>query len=627
MLRILKYLSKAEIGQMLIALVTIVGQVFFDLKLPDYMSDITTLVEMPGSAMSDIWIAGGKMLLISLGSVACAIVTGYISARVGSSFTQRLRSLECRKVESYGPAEMSKFSAASLITRSTNDITQIQMFITIGLQLIVKSPIMAVWAICKIAGEGFEWTLATGIAVVILLVAVVIMMAMVMPKFKAMQKLTDNINLVARENLTGLRVVRAYNAEDYQEAKFTKANKDLTDTQLFTNRVMAFMMPLMNTVLNGLMLAVYWIGAYLIDAAGLTDKLNVFSNMVVFSNYSVQVIMSFLLMSMVFVLWPRADVSAQRVLEVLDTDPIVKTGTKTAADVARLGGGKTGTVEFRNVSFTYPGSREATLEGIDFTAEKGQTVAFIGSTGSGKSSLINLVPRFYDVSAGQVLVDGVDVREYDLKALRDKIGYVPQQSVLFKGTVASNVSYGDDVNGASSADVEMADTYTPAGRKREAEFIAAGKRAEGAAMPAEQMNRVKAAAGVAQATEFVERMDGTYPAPIAQGGSNVSGGQKQRLSIARAVYRHPEILIFDDSFSALDFKTDREVRDALAKEAKGSTKLIVAQRIGTIMNADRIIVLDDGKVVGQGTHQELLDACDVYRQIAESQLSQSELTA
>ena len=627
MLRILKYLSKAEIGQMLIALVTIVGQVFFDLKLPDYMSDITTLVEMPGSAMSDIWIAGGKMLLISLGSVACAIVTGYISARVGSSFTQRLRSLEFRKVESYGPAEMSKFSAASLITRSTNDITQIQMFITIGLQLIVKSPIMAVWAICKIAGEGFEWTLATGIAVVILLVAVVIMMAMVMPKFKAMQKLTDNINLVARENLTGLRVVRAYNAEDYQEAKFTKANKDLTDTQLFTNRVMAFMMPLMNTVLNGLMLAVYWIGAYLIDAAGLKDKLTVFSNMVVFSNYSVQVIMSFLLMSMVFVLWPRADVSAQRVLEVLDTDPIVKTGTKTAADVARLGGGKTGTVEFRNVSFTYPGSREATLEGIDFTAEKGQTVAFIGSTGSGKSSLINLVPRFYDVSAGQVLVDGVDVREYDLKALRDKIGYVPQQSVLFKGTVASNVSYGDDVNGASSADVEMADTYTPAGRKREAEFIAVGKRAEGAAMPAEQMNRVKAAAGVAQATEFVERMDGTYTAPIAQGGSNVSGGQKQRLSIARAVYRHPEILIFDDSFSALDFKTDREVRDALAKEAKGSTKLIVAQRIGTIMNADRIIVLDDGKVVGQGTHQELLDACDVYRQIAESQLSQSELTA
>lgn len=497
------------------------------------------------------------------------------------------------------------------------------MFITMGLQLIVKSPIMAVWAVCKIAGEGFEWTVATGIAVVILLVAIVIMMAMVMPKFKAMQALTDNINLVARENLTGLRVVRAYNAEDYQESKFTKANKELTETQLFTNRVMAFMMPLMNTIMNGLMLAVYWIGAYLIDAAGLKDKLTVFSNMVVFSNYSVQVIMSFLLMSMVFVLWPRADVSAQRIMEVLDTEPIVRNGTKTAADVAKTG--QRGTVEFRNVSFTYPDSREAMLEGISFTAKQGQTVAFIGSTGSGKSSLINLVPRFYDVSQGQVLVDGVDVRDYDLKSLRDKIGYVPQQSVLFKGTVASNVSYGDQPG--ESSDVEMADTSTPAGRKREAELIAAGRAAEGADMPAEQLDRIKAAAGVAQASEFVERMDGEYSAAIAQGGSNVSGGQKQRLSIARAVYRHPEILIFDDSFSALDFKTDREVRDALAREAKDSTKLIVAQRIGTIMNADRIVVLDDGKVVGQGTHKELLEDCDVYRQIAESQLSQSELTA
>ena len=576
MLRIMKYLSKAEIGQMLIALVTIVGQVYFDLKLPDYMSDITTLVETPGSHMKDIWIAGGKMLLISLGSAACAIITGYIAARVAASFTQRLRSLEFRKVESFGPAEMSKFSTASLITRSTNDVTQVQMFIT-----------------------------------------------MVMPKFEAMQALTDNINLVARENLTGLRVVRAYNAEDYQEAKFTKANKDLTDTQLFTNRVMAFMMPLMNTIMNGLMLAVYWIGTYLIDAAGLKDKLTVFSNMVVFSNYSVQVIMSFLLMSMVFVLWPRADVSAQRIMEVLDTEPIVENGTKTAADVAKTG--QRGTVEFRNVSFTYPDSREAMLEGINFTAEQGQTVAFIGSTGSGKSSLINLVPRFYDTSQGQVLVDGVDVRDYDLKALRDKIGYVPQQSVLFKGTVASNVSYGDQPG--DPAEVEMADTSTPAGRKREAALIAAGEAAEGADIPAEQLNRVRAAADVAQASEFVARMDGGYSAAIAQGGSNVSGGQKQRLSIARAVYRHPEILIFDDSFSALDFKTDREVRDALAREAKDSTKLIVAQRIGTIMNADRIVVLDDGKVVGQGTHKELLDNCDVYRQIAESQLSQSELTA
>ena len=622
MFRIMKYLSKAEIGQMLIALVSIVGQIWFDLELPDYMSDITTLVETPGSAMADIWVAGGKMLLVSLGSVACAIITGYIAARVASSFGQRLRSLEFRKVESFGPAEMSKFSTASLITRSTNDITQIQMFITMGLQLIVKSPIMAVWAVCKIAGEGFEWTVATAIAVVILLVAVVILMAMVMPKFKAMQRLTDNINLVARENLTGLRVVRAYNAEGYQESKFTKANKDLTDTQLFTNRTMAIMMPLMNTVMNGLMLAVYWIGAYLIEAAELTDKLTVFSNMVVFSSYSVQVIMSFLLMSMVFVLWPRADVSAQRVMEVLNTEPIVKNGTKRAADIAKTG--QTGTVEFKNVSFTYPDSREAMLQGINFKAEKGQTVAFIGSTGSGKSSLINLVPRFYDVSAGQVLVDGVDVRDYDMVALRDKIGYVPQRSVLFKGTVAGNISYGDKP-GENDA-VELADTSTPAGRKREALQLAADAANDGK-LTDEQMSRVKAAADVAQASEFVNRMDGGFDSPIAQGGSNVSGGQKQRLSIARAVYRHPEILIFDDSFSALDFKTDRAVRDALAEEAKDSTKLIVAQRIGTIMNADRIVVLDEGKVVGQGTHKELLENCEVYRQIAESQLSESELTA
>ena len=593
MLRIMRYLSKAEIGQMLIALVSIVGQIWLDLTLPDYMSDITTLVETPGSTMHDIWVAGGKMLLVSLGSVACAIVTGYIAARVGASFSQRLRSLEFNKVESFGPAEMSRFSTASLITRSTNDITQIQMFITMGLMMIVKSPIMAVWAICKIAGKGFEWTVATGIAVVVLMAAICVIMFFVMPKFKAMQRLTDNINLVARENLTGLRVVRAYNAEDYQEAKFTKANKELTDTQLFTNRAMAIMMPLMNTIMNGLMLAVYWIGAYLIDAADLTDKLTTFANMVVFSSYSVQVIMSFLLMSMVFVLWPRADVSAQRVLEVIDTKLLITDGTHTEGEP-----GKQGEIEFRNVSFTYPDSRKAMLEGISFTARKGQTVAFIGSTGSGKSSLINLVPRFYDATQGQVLVDGVDVRDYTLKALRDKIGYVPQQSFLFKGTIASNVSYGDK-SGSKSGSEE------------------AGTDAD--------MANVRKACEVAQATEFVEKKDNTYESSIAQGGSNVSGGQKQRLSIARAVYRHPEILIFDDSFSALDFKTDRAVRDALAKEAKDSTKLIVAQRIGTIMNADRIVVLDQGKVVGQGTHEELLDNCDVYRQIAQSQLSEDEL--
>lgn len=393
MLRIMRYLSKAEIGQMLIALVSIIGQIWLDLTLPDYMSNITELVETPGSSMSDIWVAGGKMLAISLGSAACAVVTGYIAARVGASFSQRLRSLEFNKVESFGPAEMNRFSTASLITRSTNDITQIQMFITMGLMMIVKSPIMAVWAVCKIAGDGFEWTFATGIAVAVLLVAIGILMALVMPKFKSMQRLTDNINLVARENLTGLRVVRAYNAEDYQESKFTQANKELTETQLFTNRAMAVMMPLMNTIMNGLMLAVYWIGAYLIEAADATDKLTTFANMVVFSSYSVQVIMSFLLMSMVFVLWPRADVSAQRVLEVIDTEPMVVDGSRTAGK-----SGMEGDIEFRNVSFAYPDSREAMLEGISFKAAKGQTVAFIGSTGSGKSSLINLVPRFYDAT-------------------------------------------------------------------------------------------------------------------------------------------------------------------------------------------------------------------------------------
>ena len=440
---------------------------------------------------------------------------------------------------------------------------------------------MAVWAVCKIAGKGFDWTLATGIAVAILLVVIAVIMSFVMPKFKAMQRLTDNINLVARENLTGLRVVRAYNAEDYQEAKFTEANKELTDTQLFTNRAMAIMMPLMNTIMNGLMLAVYWIGAYLIDAADAVDKLTTFSNMVVFSSYSIQVIMSFLLLSMVFVLWPRADVSAQRVLEVIDTEPMVTDGTQDAGKP-----GEEGEIEFRNVSFAYPDSRHAMLEGVNFKAKKGQTVAFIGSTGSGKSSLINLVPRFYDATQGEVLVDGVNVRDYKLKALRDKIGYVPQQSFLFKGTIASNVAYGD-----TDRDDDT----------------------------------VRRACDVAQATEFIDKKQKKYDSGISQGGSNVSGGQKQRLSIARAVYRHPEILIFDDSFSALDFKTDRAVRDALEKEAKDSTKLIVAQRIGTIMNADRIIVLDDGKVVGQGTHEELLDTCEVYRQIAESQLSEDEL--
>lgn len=637
MFRIMKYLSKTEIGQMCIALATIVGQVYFDLKLPSYMAEITRLVETPGSKIADIWKAGGDMLLVSLGSLVCAIITGYLAARIAASFGQRLRSMEFRRVESFGPYEMNRFSTASLITRSTNDITQIQMFITMGLQMLVKSPIMAVWAVCKIAGEGFEWTLATGIAVVVLMGIVAILMVLVMPKFKAMQRLTDNINLVARENLTGLRVVRAYNAQEYQEKKFEKANTELTETQLFTNRAMSIMMPLMSTIMNGLSLAVYWIGAYLIEAADMQTKLTLFSNMIVFSSYAVQVIMSFLLMSMVFVLWPRADVSAQRVMEVINTDPLIVSGTRErglSVSEAKAQGIITdadakdyaddidlaGQIEFRNVNFMYPDSREAMLEGISFTADQGQTIAIIGATGSGKSSLINLVPRFYDATEGQVLVDGVDVRDYDLKVLRDKIGYVPQQSFLFKGTVASNVSYGDKPG--ENEDLPIIDTSTASGRKLEQQML---KDNSERALSAEEMNRVEQACEVAQADEFVRKMDGQFSASIAQAGSNVSGGQKQRLSIARAIYRKPEILIFDDSFSALDFKTDRQVRDALAQYAKESTKLIVAQRVGTIMDADRILVLDDGKIVGQGTHQELLKTCEVYQEIARSQLSEEEL--
>ena len=631
MVRICKYLSKTEWSQLFIGLLFIVGGVALQLKLPDYMADITKLVETPGSEMHDVWIAGGKMLAVALGAMLTTVAVGFITARVSASFTQRLRSLQFRRVESFGPEELNRFSTASLITRSTNDVTQIQMFLTMGLLMLVQSPIMAVWAIAKIAGKGVEWTAATGVSLALVMGAVAIIMVLVMPKFRSMQTLTDNINRVARENLTGLRVVRAYNAEDYQQKKFDKANTDLTDTQLFTNRMMSIMMPLMNSVMNGLTLAVYWIGAYLIDAAGLTDKLTLFSNMVVFSSYAIQVIMSFLMMSMVFVLWPRADVSAKRILEVLDTTPRITDGERTQGANNPDGTPIRGRVEFRDVSFAYPDSREPMLEHVSFTAEPGQTVAFIGSTGSGKTTLVNLVPRFYDATDGQVLVDGVNVKDYTVQSLRDKIGYVPQQSVMFKGTVASNVAFGDKSQagvrpaGQSVADIELADTSMPQGREREKALLA--QSGNGETLSDAQMADVRQAVAVAKADEFVTRMDGTYEADIAQGGTNVSGGQKQRLSIARAVWRHPEILVFDDSFSALDFRTDHDVREALAREAGDATKLIVAQRIGTIMDADRIIVLDQGRVVGQGTHKELLGTCDVYRQIAESQLSEAELAS
>lgn len=584
MMKLLKRLKWQEWLQVGISLIFIVAQVWLDLKLPDYMSEITRLTQTPGSAMRDIWKSGGYMLLCALGSLVSAVIVGFFAARIAASFSKRLRSLLFEKVDSFSMEEINRFSTASLITRSTNDVTQIQMLITMGLQMLIKAPIMAVWAVTKIAGKGFEWSLATAVTTLIMILMILLIMIFVMPKFKKMQVLTDNLNRVTRENLTGLRVVRAYNAEAYQEKKFEGANEELTSTQLFTSRGMAIMMPVMSMMMSGLSLAIYWIGAYLINAAQMAEKLTLFSNMVVFSSYAMQVIMAFMMMVMIFVMLPRAAVSAKRINEVLDTKPAVTDGGRRAGKQGMLG-----EIEFRNVSFQYPDAADCVLHDISFTAHRGETVAFIGATGSGKSTLINLIPRFYDATEGEVLVDGVNVKEYTQEALHNKIGYVPQKSVLFKGTVASNVSYGDN-----------------------------GKK------PPEE-DQIRRAVKIAQGAEFVEAMDGQYQAEIAQGGTNVSGGQKQRLSIARAVCRDPEIYIFDDSFSALDYKTDRTLRSVLKKETAGVTNLIVAQRIGTIMDADQIIVLDEGRIVGRGTHRELLKNCPVYKEIAMSQLSEEEL--
>lgn len=586
MFRLLKRLKAAEWLQALVSLVFIVTQVWLDLKLPDYMSEITTLTQTQGSAMADIWLAGGKMLLCALGSVASAIIVGYFAARIAASFSQRLRSQLFSKVDSFSMEEINRFSTDSLITRSTNDITQVQMLITMGLQMIIKAPIMVVWAVTKIAGKGLEWSLATGVAVLVMITVISVLMALVLPKFRRMQTLTDNLTRVTRENLTGLRVVRAYNAEPYQEDKFEAANAELTATQLFTNRGMAVMMPLITALMSGLTLAIYWIGAHLINSAGMMDRLTLFSNMVVFSAYAMQVIMSFMMLVMIFVLWPRASVSAKRINEVLETEPSIIDGTKSEGMEGAIG-----EIEFKNVSFRYPGAADDVLTGISFTAKRGESVAFIGSTGSGKSTLINLVPRFYDASEGEVLVDGVNVKQYTQEALHNKIGYVPQKAVTFRGTVASNIRFGD--NGKTPATEDEVET----------------------------------AMRIAQGADFVEQMEGRYDAEIAQAGSNLSGGQKQRLAIARAVARKPEIYIFDDSFSALDYKTDRTLRTALKRETAGVTSLIVAQRIGTILDADQIIVLNEGQIVGRGTHKQLLQTCEVYKEIAMSQLSEEELYA
>jgi len=584
MIKILKHLKPSQWWQVIACFGFIVVQVWLNLKMPDYMAEITQLVETPGSKMADVWTQGGYMLLCALGSLTSMVIVGFIAARVAASLSQRLRSMQFAKVDSFSAEEINRFSTASLITRSTNDITQVQLLVTMGLQLVISAPITAVWAIIKIAGKGLVWSFATGVAVVVLIIMILLVMTLVVPKFRRMQVLTDNINNVTRENLTGLRVVRAYNAEDYQEAKFENANEDLTSTQLYTSRAMAFMMPVMSMIMSGLSLAIYWIGAYLINSAGVMDKLTVFSNMVVFSSYAMQVIMAFMMLVMLFIMWPRAAVAAKRINEVLDTQPALADGTRHDGLA-----GHTGEVEFRHVSFKYPDAADYVLRDISFTARRGETVAFIGSTGSGKSTLVNLVPRFFDATDGQVLVDGVDVKQYALDALCDKIGYVPQKAVLFRGSVASNVSYGDNGRQPTGPD------------------------------------GVKRAVAIAQSTEFVEAMDGQYEAEIAQGGTNVSGGQKQRLAIARAVHRDPEIYIFDDAFSALDYRTDRQLRTALKHQTAGVTSLIVAQRIGTIMDADQIVVLDEGQVVGVGTHRELLATCPVYNQIAASQLSEEEL--
>jgi len=592
----------------LVSLGFIVTQVWLDLKSPEYMAQITTLVQTPGSAMGDIFTAGGMMLLCTLGSLTCAVFVGFNAAIIGARFSKRLRSLLFNKVDSFSMEEINRFSTDSLITRSTNDITHIQMLIAMGLQVMIRAPITAIWAITKIAGKGFEWTVATGVAVAILIVMSGFLMIFVIPKFRKMQSLIDNMTRVTRENLTGLRVVRAYNAEDYQESKFEQANDELTGTQLFTSRAMALMMPVITMIMGGMSLAIYWIGAYLIDAAGLAldasgvpEKLVVFANMVVFTQYSVQVIMSFMMLVMIFVMLPRASVSANRIREVLDTEPTILDGDRTEGIP-----GLRGEVAFQNVSFKYPDAADYVLKDVSFTVKQGETVAFIGSTGSGKSTLISLVPRFFDVTGGEILIDGVDVRDYTQEALRNKIGYVPQKAVLFKGTVSSNVAYGD--NGGK-------------------DWIASCARNDGGGEDGFTEDDVKAAVAIAQGTDFVEQMDGSYIAEIAQGGANISGGQKQRLAIARAICRKPEIYIFDDSFSALDYKTDRILRNTLKKETSGVTSMIVAQRIGTIMDADLIIVLDEGKVVGQGRHRELLHHCEVYKQIAMSQLSEEELAS
>ena len=584
MIKLLKNLPKRNWLMMFFAIGFVVLQVWLDLTIPDYMADITSLVQTDGSKMADIMAAGGKMLLCAFGSLAATVVVAIISSRIASDFSAVLRAKLFNKVQGFSMEEIGRFSTASLITRSTNDVTQVQMFVTMGFQVLVKAPILAIWAVCKISAKSWQWTFSTGVAVAVLLIIVGLCVSIALPKFKKLQELTDDINRVTRENITGINVVRAYNAEKYQETKFETANNNLTKTQLFTSRTMSFMMPGIQLIMSGLPLAIYWIGAYLINKADMTSKITLFSDMVTFSSYAMQIVMAFMMMVMVFIILPRASVAAKRINEVLDTEATIEDGDKDIKD-----SGIRGEIEFKNVNFKYPDAEDYVLSDISFSVKKGETLAIIGATGCGKSTVINLIPRFYDVTEGEVLIDGINVKDYKQKELRNKIGYVSQKATLFGGTVKSNIAYGDNgKDGFMESDI-VDSVY------------------------------------VAQASEFVEKMDKGYDSYIAQGGGNLSGGQKQRLSIARAVCRHPEIFIFDDSFSALDYRTDRALRSALKKECADATKIIVAQRIGTIRDADKIIVLENGTIAGIGKHDELMKNCEVYRQIAYSQLSKEEL--
>jgi ATP-binding cassette subfamily B multidrug efflux pump len=589
-------MHRREWGMAGVCTLLILGQIYFDLALPDYMSDLTVLIESPGSSMSDILRTGGEMLGCTLASAVLCVVCGYLTAKVSAGFSYTLRQEVFYKIADFGQQEMMAFSVPSLITRTTNDITQVQMLLAMGLQILIKSPIMAVWAVIKIINKSWTLSAITAGFILALLAMMLIILSLVIPRFRKVQKLVDHINLLARENLTGINVVHAYNAEDYQNAKFLKSNEELMRTQLFNQRAFAFLVPGVTLAMNALSLVIYWVGAAIINnvpAADTAVRLATFGNIVVFSTYATYVIMSIMMMAMIIMsimmmamiimLMPAAQVSAQRIGEVLDTRVHLKQGNCTDSP-------EKGTVEFKDVSFHYPTSGKDVLEHISFTVRKGETVAFIGATGSGKTTLVSLAARFYDATAGQVLIDGVDVKDYTFDALYDRIGYVTQKAILFSGDIRSNVFFGESRGGSSDGELQDA-------------------------------------LDLAQASEFVEKLPEGIHAPIAQGGSNVSGGQKQRLSIARALARKPEILVFDDSFSALDYRTDATLRAGLARELKDTTKLIVAQRIGTIRDADKIIVLDEGKIAGMGTHEELMQTCPVYQEIARSQLSSEELSA